>query len=97
MATPLEIGNKVEVNMNPGLVRGVKFENVVVRITDTKGLQEIEVHTQNTRRYYQPGDTVKVVRSPKAVESENLDCEGLVLIINKDQIQVFDHILKEQV
>ena len=101
VAAPLEIGNKVEVNMNPGLVRGVieeqQFENVVVHITDTEGLQEIEVHTQNTRRYYQPGNTVKVVRSPKAVESENLDHEGLVLIVNKDQIQVFDHILKEQV
>ena len=101
VAAPLKIGNKVEVNMNLGLVRGVieeqQFENVVVRVTDTEGLEEIEVHTQNARRYYQPGDTVKVVRSPKAVDSENLDREGLVLIVNEDEIQVFDHILKEQV
>ena len=100
VAVPLEIGNNVEVDMKPGWVRGViediQFENVVVRVKDLQ-VDNIEVHIQQVRRYYQPGDAVKVVRPQNAVKLVNLDRKGLVVVINQDGIEVLDCTHMEQV
>jgi hypothetical protein len=103
VAVLIEIGNNVEANINPGLVRGViadiQFENVVVQLKDLQ-IDDIEVHIQHVRRYYQLGDAVKVIRSRNAVKagkSQELDREGLVVVINEDDIEVLDCRCKEQV
>ena len=93
VAAPVEIGHKVEVDLKPGMVRGVvkdvEFEDVVVRIQDDT--EVIQVDARCVRRFYQVGDTVKVVKS------SNIDREGWVLDIKDDAIDVFDRIAKEEV
>jgi hypothetical protein len=103
VAAPIEIGNNIEADINPGLVRGIitdiQFENIVVQLKDLQ-IDDIEAHIQHVRRYYQPGDVVKVIRSRnavKAAKSQELDREGLVVVINEDDIEVLDRRCKEQV
>ena len=100
MAAPLEIGNNVEVNMKPGWVRGViediQFENVVVQVKDLQ-VDNIEVHVQQVRRYYEPGDAIKVVKPQNVAKPVNLDHKGLVVVINQDGIEVLDRTHMEQV
>ena len=93
VAAPVEIGDKVEADLKPGMVRGVvedvQFEEVVVRIQDDT--EVIQVDAQCVRRFYQVGDTVKVVKS------SNIDREGWVLDTKDDVVHVFDRIAKEEV
>ena len=100
VAVPLEIGNNVEVDMKLGWVRGVikdiQFENVVVQVKDLQ-VDDIEVHVQQVRRYYEPGDAVKVVRPQNVAKLVNLDHKGLVVVINQDGIEVLDCTHMEQV
>jgi len=93
IAAPVEIGNKVEVDLKPGTLRGVivdvQFEEAVVRLSSTA--KEIKVEAERVRHFYEVGDAVKVVKG------SNIDREGWVLKMEDDQLAVFDRILKEEV
>ena len=94
VAAPIEIGNKVEVNMKPGTVRGivddVHFDQVSIRMNGTQ--EYITVDAEHVRRFYEVGDAVKVMKS-----SHLSDREGWVVSTDDDQVAVFDRALKEEV
>jgi hypothetical protein len=94
VAAPIEIGNKVEVDMKPGTVRGIvddiHFDQVSIRMNGTQ--EYITVDAQHVRRFYEVGDAVKVMKS-----SHHSDREGWVVSTEDDQVAVFDRAIKEEV
>lgn len=93
LAAPIEIGQKVEASLKTGTIRGVvkdiRFEQVVVRMEETE--EEIEVEARRARRFYDVGDRVQVVKA------SNLDREGWVVNMIDDHLDVFDHRVNEPV
>ncbi|KAF8341950.1 hypothetical protein F5887DRAFT_1076332 [Amanita rubescens] len=91
VAAPIEIGNRVEVNLKPGTVRGVivdvLFGQVVVHLDDA---EEIQVEVEHVRRRYEVSDAVKVITG------SNYNCEGWVVNVEDDNVAVFDRELKEE-
>ena len=92
-AAPLEIGNKVEVDLKQRMVRGIiediQLEEVIVRVEGTEDTTPVD--PQHVRRFYEIGDTVKVIKS------WNIDREGWVLAIKDDEVDIFDRISNEEV
>jgi hypothetical protein len=93
VAAPVEIGNKVEVKSNMGIARGVirdlHFGGASVHMIETG--EELEVDVRSVRRFYQLGDTVKVVKSSM------INRQGWVIGVQDDKIDVFDRDRKEEV
>ncbi|KAF8318845.1 hypothetical protein F5887DRAFT_1166918 [Amanita rubescens] len=92
VAFPVEIGNRVEVDLKPGKVWGtivdVRFDEVVVRTNDMR--KEIQVDTDCLRRFYEIGDAVKVV------QGSDVDREGWIVNVEDDELAVFNSALKEE-
>ncbi|KAF8332933.1 hypothetical protein F5887DRAFT_922201 [Amanita rubescens] len=91
IASPLEVGHKVEIKLDAGMARGVIvdlwFEDAVVRLNDS--VEAMEVDARRVRRFYEVGDKVK------AVVPTNLDCEGWVVDVSDEKLAVFDRNQKE--
>ncbi|KAF8325598.1 hypothetical protein F5887DRAFT_1085355 [Amanita rubescens] len=91
IASPLEVGHKVEIKLDAGMARGVivdlRFEDAVVRLNDS--VEAMEVDARRVRRFYEVGDKVK------AVVPTNLDCEGWVVDVSDEKLAVFDRNQKE--
>ena len=68
----------------------------MVRVKDLQ-VDNIKVHVQQVRRYYEPGDAIKVVKPQNVAKLVNLDHKGLVVVINQDGIEVLDRTHMEQV
>jgi hypothetical protein len=92
VAASIEIGSRVEVDLKPGTVRGViedvHFERAVVCLNDA---EVIQVEVECIRRFYEVGDTVKVVNT------SNYNRKGWVVNVEDDNVTVFDRKLKEEV
>jgi hypothetical protein len=92
VAARVEIGHKVEAKVDGGMVQGVIvdiFSNeATLCINNT---EEIAVDVCWVRRFYEKGDSVKVVKA------SNKNCEGWVVGIHEGEIEVFDHNAKKHV
>lgn len=92
LAAPVEIGHKVEAFTESFELRGnvvdICFENLIVR---SENGVEVTVHAHEIRRFYEVGDTVKVVKC------SNINREGWVISIRDDHVNVFDRQKKEEV
>ena len=92
IAAPVLIGHKAEAKVEGGIVRGVVvdvFSNeATLCINNT---EEIAVDVRCIRRFYEIGDTVKVVKA------SNLNHEGWVVSIHEGEIDVLDRQAKEHV
>lgn len=93
VAAPVEVGQKVEIKLDAGIVRGVtvniSMDHALVRMDGTEVVMDVDARC--IRRFYEVGNTVKVVIS------SNRNREGWVVDERGDEIIVFDHHRKEQV
>jgi hypothetical protein len=92
IAACVEIGQKVEANVEGGMKRGIIddifLDEVTLRINDT---EQVGIDARWVRRFYEVGDKVKVVKA------SNLNREGWVVSIREGEIEVFDLDAKEYV
>lgn len=101
VAAPLEVGNYVEVKMEPGWVRGVvvdaRFDELAVRVEDREDLDIIDAPAHNVRRYYRIGDGVKVIHASNICREGFVGREGFIFNINGELVEVLDCKDKETV
>lgn len=93
VAAPVEVGQRVEIKLDAGMARGVTVDicvdRAVVRVDVTE--VDMDVDARCIRRFYNVGDTVKVILS------SNRNREGWVVNEQGDEITVIDSNRKEQV
>jgi transcription elongation factor len=92
IAACVKMGQKVEVKMGGGTMRGVIedifLREVTLRINNT---EEVGVDVHCVRRFYEVGDAVKVIKA------SHLNREGWVVHISEGEITVYDRNVKEHV